>query len=350
MSVVRNEAAEQLLRDLVALPSPSGQESAAAAHLVDWMCSHGFDESFVDGAGSAVGVVGSGKPEIVLLGHIDTVSGFPPVYVDGRRLYGRGTVDAKGPLCAFAVAAARASTRQDLRIIVIGAVEEEAATSRGARHALDCYRPDFCVIGEPSQWDRITLGYKGRLLCDWRWEGGMSHSASDVPSPAEIAIDYWLKVKARCDLFNRDIKSIFASLDASLRSFNTFQRDVNAVAEMTIGFRLPPGVDPSDIHRNLPKCDGATVAARGAELAYTADRNSELSRRFRQAIRSHDGVPRFVYKTGTSDMNVVGPEWDCPILAYGPGDSSLDHRPDEHIDLDEYLRSIEVLTTALQII
>jgi [amino group carrier protein]-lysine/ornithine hydrolase len=39
--------------------------------------------------------------------------------------------------------------------------------------------------------------------------------------------------------------------------------------------------------------------------------------------------------------------WKCPIVAYGPGDSALDHTPDEHIDLDEYLRAVRVLTSAL---
>ena len=40
-------------------------------------------------------------------------------------------------------------------------------------------------------------------------------------------------------------------------------------------------------------------------------------------------------------MNVVGPVWGCPIVAYGPGDSSLDHTPEERIDLGEYLRAVE---------
>ena len=284
----------------------------------------------------------------MLLGHIDTVGGFPRVRMTGRKLYGRGAVDAKGPLCAFAVAAARASLGDDWRIIVVGAVEEEAATSKGARHALECYAPELCVIGEPSNWDRITLGYKGRLLCDWRWEGGMSHSAGAALSPAEIAVGFWLKVKCRADAYNREIDSIFTSLDASIRGLNTYNVGVKSVAELTIGFRLPPGVDPDDIVNMLPSSDGATVTWRGAERAYTADRNSELSRQFRRAIRSQSGVPRFVYKTGTSDMNVVGPHWHCPIVAYGPGDSALDHTPEEHIHLDEYLRSIDVLTSVLE--
>ena len=62
-----------------------------------------------------------------------------------------------------------------------------------------------------------------------------------------------------------------------------------------------------------------------------------------------DGLGKaFGMENGTSDMNVVGPAWGCPILAYGPGDSALDHRPDEHIQIPEYLRAIDVLTHALR--
>jgi LysW-gamma-L-lysine carboxypeptidase len=46
-------------------------------------------------------------------------------------------------------------------------------------------------------------------------------------------------------------------------------------------------------------------------------------------------------------MNVVAPVWQCPILAYGPGDSVLDHTPNEHIDLVEYHQAIGVLERAL---
>ena len=45
---------------------------------------------------------------------------------------------------------------------------------------------------------------------------------------------------------------------------------------------------------------------------------------------------------------MVAPVWRCPIAAYGPGDSTLDHTPGEHLDLGEFTRSIRVLTNALE--
>jgi LysW-gamma-L-lysine carboxypeptidase len=87
----------------------------------------------------------------------------------------------------------------------------------------------------------------------------------------------------------------------------------------------------------------------GAEVCFEADPKSGLVRSLTGAIRSHtpDARPRILYKTGTSDMNVVGPTWRCPIAAFGPGDSALDHTPQEHLVLDEYLLACRVLDHAL---
>jgi LysW-gamma-L-lysine carboxypeptidase len=89
---------------------------------------------------------------------------------------------------------------------------------------------------------------------------------------------------------------------------------------------------------------------RGVERPWRGDRNTVLVRSFLSAIRevSPDAAPGFVVKTGTSDMNVVAPLWRCPIVAYGPGDSALDHTPHEHLSLDEYWRAIAVVETALR--
>jgi LysW-gamma-L-lysine carboxypeptidase len=344
---ITDKVAEQLLHDLVAIASPSHNERPAVEMLTQWMRDNGYDSAFIDEAGNAVGMIGSGSRAIVLLGHIDTFGGNPPVRLDGRLLYGRGSVDAKGSLCTFAVAGLRAKLPDDVRLIVIGAVEEEARSSKGAHFAATQYQPQMCVIGEPSNWDRITLGYKGRLLLEWQWNGALAHSAGQAATGAELAFAYWQRVLDYVKQANAGEESIFGQLDVTLQNINTEQDGIYGSARMTIGLRLPPGADPHQIAADLQVEGETTVTASGHEVAIVADKNSPLSAAFRGAIRAHGGNPRFVHKTGTSDMNVIAPIWKCPIVAYGPGDSALDHTPHEHLDLDEYLKAINVLANAL---
>ncbi len=341
------DIAETLLHNLVAIPSPSYEESTVVKHLVAWMGAHGYDEAFVDEVGNAVGIRGTGSRTIVLLGHIDTFGGFPPVKIENGKLYGRGSVDAKGSLATFAVAAAQATLPDDTRLVVIGAVEEECPTSAGARHAIAAYKADLCIIGEPSNWDRITLGYKGHLLLEWNWSGGLAHSASQETSPAEHAFAYWQTVVDYTKCTNEGKSRIFEKLDATLQEVNTSQEGAYGHARMIVGFRLPSTITPDEIIAALPSADSATVRPFGQEHAFVAEKDNVLTRAFRAAIRAEGGQPTFVHKTGTSDMNIAGRAWGCPIVAYGPGDSSLDHTPDEHIELTEFHKAITVLVNVL---
>ncbi|MEL6524224.1 MAG: [LysW]-lysine hydrolase [Chloroflexota bacterium] len=340
--------AGQLLEDLVSIESPSSHERNAVEALVAWMNAHGYDDAYVDEVGNAMGIIGNGTRDIVLLGHIDTFAGNPPVKLEGRLLYGRGSVDAKGSLCTFAVSAAQASIPDDVRLIVVGAVGEEAG-SEGARHLVNQFSPECCLIGEPSQWDRITLGYKGRLILDYRWQGAMAHNAGQAMTAPEHAVAYWRHVQQYVANYNGDESRIFGQLDATLQEINSGQDGAFGWASAVIGFRLPPNCDPYELAEALDCSDGeaVTITAHGHETAHVGARDSVLSRALRGAIRAESGSPRFVHKTGTSDMNVVAPIWRCPIAAYGPGDSTLDHTPQEHIDLDDYLRAIRVLTNAI---
>jgi LysW-gamma-L-lysine carboxypeptidase len=113
--------------------------------------------------------------------------------------------------------------------------------------------------------------------------------------------------------------------------------------------RLPLGLDTEALKEAIGDLAGeAKLTFYAEEAPFRAAKNTPLARAFLAAIREHGGQPRFVLKSGTSDMNVVGPIWGCPIVAYGPGDSSLDHTPHEHLSLTEYGKAIKVLECVLR--
>jgi LysW-gamma-L-lysine carboxypeptidase len=369
-------AAVELVRGLVAIPSRSRHEAHASAWLVEQMRAAGYDRAFVDEAGNAVGELGDpgAARTIVLLGHIDTVPGHLPVRIEpsaaGDLLFGRGSVDAKGPLATFVAGAARfgAARARDagVRVVVVGAVEEEAATSKGARFIADRFNgtgdriPAACIIGEPSHWRRITLGYKGRLLLDLIADQPMAHTAGPDASVAAVVVDLWNWIGAHAARLNEGKDKAFDQLSPSLRRFITStDEQMHDLVDAQIAWRLPVGFDAdafSDQIRHWPanhaSAGKATFAFRfrGYERAWRGDRHNALVRSFLAAVRTEDPSAQlgFVLKTGTSDMNVVAPVWNCPIVAYGPGDSALDHTPNEHLPLDEYWRAVNVIDHALR--
>ena len=98
-------------QSLIRTPGLSGDEEAVARLVAQEMKSLGYQNVGFDEVGNASGVIKGGDgPTIMLNGHIDTVDPGPasgwkyPAYggdlVDDH-LWGRGSVDMKGPIAAM---------------------------------------------------------------------------------------------------------------------------------------------------------------------------------------------------------------------------------------------------------
>ncbi len=342
-----------MLVEMVETLSFSRCEGVLAQLLVKRMTELGFTAT-TDEVGNAVGRLGADPADaertIVLLGHMDTVPGRVPVRVEDGKLYGRGSVDAKGSLATFVQAAARVEPAPGTAIVVVGAVEEEVTTSRGAHHVATRYAPDACVIGEPSGWDAVTIGYKGCLWIDVRGKRDGAHGAGPGRAIAEEVVELWNRVARDAADFGPGGDGLFDGVDVRLDEFRTESDGLVDAARARFGMRLPPGFDFRAFRawcgHNADEL-GLTLEFRGELPAHVGARGDGLGRAFGRALAKRGVRPRFLKKTGTSDMNVVGPAWRCPIVAYGPGDSALDHTPNEHIELAEYERAIDVLADAL---
>jgi len=350
---ISDAAAVQLLTSLVGTSSLCGQEDEVAELVLAAMLEAGFAAGR-DEVGNVIGEFAPPKgdervPSVVLLGHMDTVPGTVPVEQRDGLLYGRGSVDAKGPLATAMVAAARARERARAGITVIGAVQEEGP-SVGARHLRQLAAPDYLIIAEPSGWDAPVMGYKGSQRFKVSITQPCTHSSVPDPTASERAVSYWNALVAwseqqgmpeKCDQFH--------SLTPTLISMQSHSDGLHDTASLHIGLRLPPAIALEAVECGVRALlPGGNFRFSPGEPAVRGDKGNPLVAGFLRAVRAEGGTPRFKVKTGTSDMNVVGPAWQCPMLAYGPGDSRLDHTPTEHIRLDEYLQAIRVLTRVLE--
>ncbi|WP_323380150.1 M20/M25/M40 family metallo-hydrolase [Streptomyces alkaliphilus] len=332
-----------LLRAMLEIPSPSYQERALGDYLARAMTDLGF-RAHIDGVGNAVGVIGRGDgPTLMLLGHMDTVTGGIPVRSEDGMLYGRGAVDAKGPLAAMICAAAGAADFPG-RIVVIGVVEEETPRSRGAMAIRTTHhRPDALIIGEPSGWSSVVLGYKGKLDLRYTVRCPATHPSNPEPKASELAVTCWNTV---LDLLGPDAgHQVFDRPGATLCRLNGDL--TSATADLSI--RVPPGFDVEALLRALrERLPTGNLEVRNSVAACRVGRADPVVRALVSGIRHLHADPRLKVKTATSDMNTLAEVWDIPMATYGPGDSSLDHTDDEHIVLSDYLRGIDVLTHAIQ--
>jgi LysW-gamma-L-lysine carboxypeptidase len=346
MSLLSKNDELTLLQEMLEIYSPSEQEEEISNYLYSRFRSFGF-ETHQDSAGNVIGATGSGDKEVILLGHMDTVGGFLPVRQVNGHIYGRGAVDAKGSLATFIAATARVASAIKKRVVVIGVVEEETS-SRGARALLSHFRPDSVIIGEPSGWEHITLAYKGRILVRYHLSSRVRHSSAEGPSASERAVEFWNRLIGYAQQINQNDRWHFNTLDPFLRRITSSAGDYAEEVIMDITMRMPFDLDVAALKEQMRSWAGeAAVGFSGEDQPYKASKNTPLVRAFLRSIRGQGGSPTFKLKLGTSDMNTVGPVWKCPIIAYGPGDSALDHTPEEHIEIEEYYRAIEVVSQAL---
>ncbi|MDG6226115.1 MAG: M20/M25/M40 family metallo-hydrolase [Candidatus Thermoplasmatota archaeon] len=312
------DEAIELLKDAVSIDSVTGDTHRCTRFLMEWCLDKGM-EAVIDGGAVIVNPKARG---LLLLGHLDTVPGCGPIMVEDGFIKGRGSVDAKGPLCAALYALSQLPEAHD-RVMLVAVPDEEGCSST-ARRLRDSLPQMPCIVLEPGGWNGITISYRGRILADMMVRAKRSHSGAEGRFSAEVAVEMLNEVKKKCD---PRIVSMKGDIERT---------------EARLDIRYPMGSKP-----RLENTSESWFYVLEDTPPYRADKGSHLVRSLLGSIRNAGGSPSFKNKTGTSDMNVLGEKWTAPIVAYGPGDSKLDHTDDERIHLEEYIKGIQVLKGAI---
>ena len=179
----------RFLRELIAIPSPSGGEAEVANRVVEEMERLGYDEVSTDAMGNAVGRIGKGDVKIVLDAHMDTVgvgdaSAWPHDPYQGVHeddiVFGRGASDNKGALAAQVYAGRLIKeSAADVTVYVVGSVMEEDCDGLALGHFLIETVPgvDAVVLGECTNL-AVYRGHRGRMEMSATTKGRSSHASA----------------------------------------------------------------------------------------------------------------------------------------------------------------------------
>ena len=186
----RDDMAE-FLRDMIRIPSTSGNEYKVIQRIKSEMEKTGFDEINIDKMGNIIGRIGNGKKIIAMDAHIDTVDvgdsdlwkvdPFEAVLKDGV-IYGRGASDQEGGMASMVYAAKiikELKLEGDYTLYVTGTVMEEDCDGLCWQYIIeqDGLRPDFVVITEPTNLN-IYRGHRGRMEMIVRVKGVSCHGSA----------------------------------------------------------------------------------------------------------------------------------------------------------------------------
>lgn len=353
--------AVKMLEKALRLYTPSLNERALAEFLADKCDDLGFEDINIDEVGNIYARKGSGSPKVLLCGHMDVVPGKVKVRREGDSLYGRGASDAKAPLMAMLFAAASVQNNNGT-VIFVGSVDEEGNATGIKNLVKKELEVDYAVFGEPSGIRQVTIAYKGRLAINLKITVEDSAHAS-APWLSKNAIEesmiFTSELKKGLEE-GQEKKSKGMLLTATLTEINggTSHNVTPKECVATMDIRIPVDMNCKTIEQKIATLVKDISERRKVEAFYSildetepfeAPHNSSIVRAITLGIMDVEKVrPTLIRKTGTGDMNVLGNQWNIPVVTYGPGDPHEAHTIDEKVSIEEYLKGIEILKKTLE--
>ncbi len=307
-----------LATELLSLESTTGRERDAVDFVARWLVARGWNVTLqeVEPGRSNVWATRHGGG-VTLSTHLDTVPPFVPPRLEGDRLYGRGSSDAKGIAAAMMIAAQQLADAGEYRVDLLFVVGEEKG-SPGARAANRLPATSkWLVNGEPTE-SKLASGGKGAQRVIVRVRGREAHSA--YAHLGSSALEPLLDILP-------ELRTLVLPVDAVLGATTYNIGVLRAGTEANI----VPGLAEAEIMIRLV---GDVAPVREAFVAWAGTRaelvwGSHIPAQHFHIIDGFDVEP-VAY---TSDIPLLD-RWGTPLL-FGPGSIHVAHTPIEYINVAE---------------
>lgn len=313
-----------LTRQLVDVESTTGQEASVCAMVGEVLEQRGFAvvrQTVTEGRVNLLATVGT--PEVILSTHMDCVPPFLPSRLEGERIFGRGSCDAKGILVSQLTAVEALRAAGETRVGLLFLVGEERG-SDGAMVAdqLSAGLTRFLVNGEPTE-ARLALGHRGVVRVKLHARGRAAHSG--YPHLGESAIEKLLDALQQVRAMSLPVDDVLGST----------QVNIGAISGGLAPNVVPPSASADLLFRIVTPYEDVLAAL--------------------EPIRPLVDV-EYVYHVPSLHMatldgfekEVVGYTTDAPLLnawgtrlMYGPGSIHVAHTDHESVAIADLHRAVE---------
>ncbi len=355
---IQNLTAEavDLLKEMVAIPSPSFSESAVCDFISGWMRAKGIGHNRIGNNIVAEHIVDPSSPVLMLCAHMDTVSPsegyefdpYEPHYDVAADVIGKMTGETVGPEDIVAglgsnddgasvvamLAAYRAVSNADARnVILVLTCEEE----RSGKNGMTGLWPDleskvtYAIVGEPTGMKAATAE-RGLLVIDATAHGVSGHAARNEGENAlYIALEDIARLKAH-EFTKVSPRMGKVNLNVTQISAGTAHNVIPDRCDFVIDIRPTEQYTNEEILMELQSICRSELRPRNLANRSSATFDDSPLQKAAEKI----GMETFSSPTTSDWMRIT-----CDAVKMGPGESSRSHRRNEFVFTDEIRNGIE---------
>lgn len=373
---MNHEQAVSFLKEVVQINSvnPPGNEEEVALKLKALLDEHGIETELVKYDENRTNLVARLKgetegPVLGLSGHMDVVptgqmewdyEPFGAEVVDGK-MFGRGTTDMKSGLVACVLAMISLKEEglpKQGEIVLLATVGEEAGAVGAKQLTEEGYADhlDALIIAEPSE-NQIRIAHKGALWTQITTYGKTSHG-----SMPQLGINAVVHMN---EIIHRILQDPFKFKDEKDDLLGSPTFSVNAIQGGASTNVVPDQCIAKIDMRTIPSQDHKQIVN---QMEDVIQQTKEIYPHLKADIRilndlspvrtsSDDPFVQLVQRIlKTNDISTelgvlpaytdasqfIHAKKEFPIMILGPGEISLAHQPNEYVEIDKYLKSIEL--------
>ncbi len=373
LSVVQTEKNNlvNFLADIVSIESITCNEEKVVNRVKKEMEFLEYDEIISDNFGNIIGRIGNGPKILVFDAHLDVVDvegqdwdtdPFKATIKDGK-MYGRGTIDDKGP---FACTLYAGKIIKDLNladkytVYVIGSIVEEECEGLALGAFLKEYQisPDCVVIAESSELE-ICRGHKGRAQITATFKGESVHASmhhnginpietalpflngliefdKKIPEDDELGIGHITAVDTRCESLSLSSLPTSAKviIDRRTTTLDSYESIIEELKKLPNGEKC-----------KLEYADWKDTGYKGNEIsgeeyfpAWVLSEDHPLIQAgvkgYKELFKKDPVVTTWGFST---NGNYTMGKNNFPTVGFGPGEMALCHLANEHVVIDDLL-------------
>lgn len=343
-----HNAALLLLQQLIATPSFSREESATAEIIGRFFQQYGIQlQCSRNNVWARCARFDESKPTLLLNSHHDTVQPnkdwtrepFAPTIENGK-LFGLGSNDAGGSLCALIAAFVHLYDRElPYNLVIAATAEEEIAGQHGIESLLpELGRIDAAVVGEPTGM-QMAIAEKGLLVLDCTAQGKSGHAARDIGVNAITAalrdIEWFHGFRFPVESPTLGpVKMTVTQIQAG-----TQHNVVPDRCTFVVDVRVTDSYTHEEVLETIQQCVGCNVVPRSMRL-----RPSRIAQEH-PLVQAAQKVGIATFGSPTMSDQALLP---MPSVKMGPGMSERSHTADEFLYVEEFLHGIDTYTRFFQ--